>query len=205
MCYEMHQYTQKLSKTATNATVFLPHVSLAPLCWWCGTTPTTSITKLESAKSAVTGAVILSQMQKECVSLVSHLFYQLAALNFHTASMMTNICTASCCFPPLKGILCQDLVRLARRRQQQPVCPATRGQWSASIFYTIPGPNFIFNCLSVNGKVTQTRCCNKSCWYIMLFASKALCNLCDLAINHTFSSIYDQISVILSAQGHWLQ
>lgn len=113
MCYEMHQYTQKLSKTATNATVFLPHVSRTTLCWWCGTTPTTSITKLESAKSAVTSAVILSQMQKKCVSLVSHLFYQLAALYFHTASMMTNICTVSCRFSPVKGILCQDSVRPA--------------------------------------------------------------------------------------------
>lgn len=114
MCYEMHQYTQKLSKTAANATVFLPHVSLATLCWWCGTTPTTSITKLESAKSAVTGAVILSQMQKKCVSPVSHLFYQLAALYFNAAS---NICTVSCRFSPVKGILCQELVRLALHKE----------------------------------------------------------------------------------------
>lgn len=116
MCYEMHQYTQKLSKTATNSTVSLPHVSLTTLCWWCETAPTTSITKLESAKSAVTGALILSQMQKKCVSLVSHLFYQLAALYFiyfHAASMITNIYTVSCRFSLVEWILCQELVRLA--------------------------------------------------------------------------------------------
>lgn len=78
----MHQYTQKLSKTATNATVFSP--SCFPSHHYADgvETPTTSITKLESAKSAVTGAVILSHMQKKCVSLVSHLFYQLAAFIF---------------------------------------------------------------------------------------------------------------------------
>lgn len=152
MCYEMHQYTQKLSKTATNATVFLPHVSLTTLCWCCGTTPTTSITKLESAKSAATSAVILSQMQEKCVSLVSHLFYQLAALYFHAACLKINICTVSCRFSPVKGILCQELVRLRLHNEgdNSKICPATNRWWSTSIFYSISVTNFIFNSLSVN-------------------------------------------------------
>ena len=64
-------------------------------------------------KVQVTGAVILSQMQKKCVSLVSHLFYQLAVVYFHAASMMMDICTVSCRSSQVKGILCQELVGLA--------------------------------------------------------------------------------------------
>lgn len=72
----MHQYTQKLSKAATNATVVLPYVLFAALCWWCGTPPTTSITKLESAKNAVTRAFFFffcffTDVEETCFTLVS--------------------------------------------------------------------------------------------------------------------------------------
>lgn len=131
---------------------FPPYVSLKTLCWWCGTTPTTSITKLESAKSAVTSAVILSQMQKKCVTLVSHLFYQLSALFFHTASMLTHICIVPFHFSLVRLILCQELAR--QRRQKQEICSATDRQWSTSIFYSISVTNFIFNSPSVNANYT---------------------------------------------------
>lgn len=75
-----------------------------------GTTDDTiSITKLNSAKSAD----ILPQMQTKCAGLVSYLFCQPAALYFHTASAVTNICRDVCNLPLAKGIFFEGLTRLA--------------------------------------------------------------------------------------------
>lgn len=172
MCYEMHQYTQKLSKTATNATVSPPRLCLTPLCWWCGTTPTTSITKLDSAKGAVTRAVILSQMQRKCVSLVSHLFYQMAALYFHTQLQWWQIFAPFHAFFPLsheKG----DSGRSARQQQDDHHQYFTPFQSQTS---------HLIACQSmlITREVTEACCCNKSWWYTVLFAGKASGRLCDL-------------------------
>lgn len=141
-CINTHRNWAKLQLMAQSSSLMFP---LTTLCWWCGSTPTTSITKLESAKSAVTGAVILSQMQKKCVSPVSHLFYQLAALNFYTALAMTDICK------PVRGAhFCWELHDEDNNRKSA----RQQTEWSASMFYSISVSNFICNSLSVNANYT---------------------------------------------------
>ncbi len=132
MCYEMHQYTQKLSKTATNAT------ALSPPCFpshHCADDvelhPLHQSQSWQSAKSAVSGAVILPQMQKKICTPCFTLVLPPGCLIFpFRTSVITNICTALCRSPLIKQINVKSLSDL----QQQQICPATNRQQSSSVF-----------------------------------------------------------------------
>lgn len=86
-------------------------------CWWRGTPPTASITKLDSAESALTRAAVLSQMQRETCKRLFHtcfttrLLYisiQLRWWEIFTRSFITTFHTYTDKRNPLSGVARQD-------------------------------------------------------------------------------------------------
>lgn len=121
-------------------------------CWWRGTPPTASITKLDSAESALTRAAVLSQMQRETCKRLFHTCFTTRLLYISIQLRWWEIFTP---FLPLfiliqtKEILCQEL------HGRTTICPATTPQWSTLTFYSISVTSFIFNNMSVNANYTM--------------------------------------------------
>lgn len=151
------------------------------MAWKCST-PTASITQLNSAKNAVPPpcppSTTTTQIQKKAEALY-HTWFQHPT---DAASAKTNIWT---------NVASQSSQTCQNEGSNHNSVPQ---QQSATFF----SKRLQFSALK-NGKSLSQACA------FSFSGAKTRYNFLDLAINYTFPSIYDHMSALSSEQGHWLQ
>lgn len=109
-CINRHRNWAKLQLMPQSLSLMFPFTTL---CWWYGSTPTTSITKLESAKCSYQCSYFIAdaeEMCKRCFTLVLPPGCFIFPYSFYDDKYLHGPWAV---FSMVKEILCQELVRIA--------------------------------------------------------------------------------------------